>query len=282
MAVVRVHKTKDYTVMSNYHFREKEMTLKAKGLLSLMLSLPDNWDYSVAGLVAICVEKESAIVAALKELKRFGYLYIEKRMPNETDSGRIEYTYHIYEKPQNVKNNVEIVESSRQEVEKQGIKKQGVENQGLEFQGLENHGQLNTDNQLLNNKIKNDKKNKKESKANHNSFDLIIDNYIKDYAVIFGNDRTETIKSLLQDWLKVRKAKRAAMTDRSIELNLEKLNDCAAESGMYVDDYLKEVICRGWQAFYPINNGQQQAAHQSRGNNGGNVFLDMAKDEGLI
>lgn len=279
MAVVRVHKTKDYTVMSNYHFREKEMTLKAKGLLSLMLSLPDNWDYSVAGLVAICVEKESAIVAALKELKRFGYLYIEKRMPNETDSGRIEYTYHIYEKPQNVKNNVEIVESSRQEVEKQGIKKQGVENQGLEFQGVENQGQLNTDNQLLNKQVNNNKKNKKESKAKHNSFDILIENYVETVE----KEKADTVRGLLQDWLKNRKAKRAPMTDRSIELNLKVLDECAFESNMTIDEYLEAVIRRGWQAFYPINNGNgQQATHQSRGNSGGNVFLDMAKDEGLI
>lgn len=270
MAVVRVHKTKDYTVMSNYHFREKEMTLKAKGLLSLMLSLPDNWDYSVAGLVAICVEKESAIVAALKELKRFGYLYIEKRMPNETDSGRIEYTYHIYEKPQNVKNNVEIVESSRQEVEKQGIKKQGVENQGQSI----------TDNQLLNNQINNNKKNKKERKAKHNSFDLLIENYVETVE----KEKADTVRGLLQDWLKNRKAKRAPMTDRSIELNLKVLDECAYESNMTIDEYLEAVIRRGWQAFYPINNGngQQQVMHQSRGNSGGNVFLDMAKDEGLI
>lgn len=275
MAVVRVHKTKDYTVMSNYHFREKEMTLKAKGLLSLMLSLPDNWDYSVAGLVAICVEKESAIVAALKELKRFGYLYIEKRMPNETDSGRIEYTYHIYEKPQNVKNNVEIVESSRQEVEKQGIKKQGVENQGVE-----NQGQSITDNQLLNNQINNNKKNKKERKAKHNSFDLLIENYVETVE----KEKADTVRGLLQDWLKNRKAKRAPMTDRSIELNLKVLDECAYESNMTIDEYLEAVIRRGWQAFYPINNGngQQQVMHQSRGNSGGNVFLDMAKDEGLI
>lgn len=277
MAVVRVHKTKDYTVMSNYHFREKEMTLKAKGLLSLMLSLPDNWDYSVAGLVAICVEKESAIVAALKELKRFGYLYIEKRMPNETESGRIEYTYHIYEKPQL---QALTVLDHEQKAEKQGIKKQGVENQGLEFQGLENQGQLNTDNQLLNNKIKNDKKNKKERKEKHNSFDLLIENYIKTVE----KEKADTVRGLLQDWLKNRKAKRAPMTDRSIELNLKVLDECAYESNMTIDEYLEAVIRRGWQAFYPINNGngQQQVMHQSRGNSGGNVFLDMAKDEGLI
>jgi hypothetical protein len=113
--------------MSNTHFKEKGMTLKAKGLLSLMLSLPDTWDYSIKGLCAICVEKESAIKATLNELQDFGYLAITKLFPNETDSGRIEYVYDIYETPQ-----------------KQEVEKQGVENQGVDFQAVENPAQLNT------------------------------------------------------------------------------------------------------------------------------------------
>lgn len=128
MAVMRVHKTKDYTVMSNTHFREREMSLKAKGLLSLMFSLPDTWDYSIAGLVAICKENETAINSTLKELKKFGYLSVTKLMPNQTQSGRIEYVYDIYEKPT--------------EIEKLPIEKQGVENQGVDFQGIEKPLQL--------------------------------------------------------------------------------------------------------------------------------------------
>lgn len=134
MSVIRVKKTKNYTVMSNYHFKEKDMSLKAKGLLSLMLSLPDNWDYSIAGLVAICKENETAIKSALKELQQFGYVKIDKIMPDKTESGRIEYVYNIYEKP------------------KQEGKKQGVENLPIEIQRVENHTQLNT-NKLNTNKL---------------------------------------------------------------------------------------------------------------------------------
>ena len=143
MAVIRVNKTKDYTIMSNSHFREREMSLKAKGLLSLMLSLPDDWDYSVAGLVAICLEKESAINATLGELKKFGYLRVDKLMPNQTMSGRIEYVYNIFESPE-------------QAEEKQGVEKQALENQGVEFQALENQGQLNTNKQITNKSITNE------------------------------------------------------------------------------------------------------------------------------
>lgn len=128
MAVIRVNHNQNYTVMSNYHLRDKSLSLKAKGLLSQMLSLPPTWDYTIAGLVAINQEKQSAITSTLKELRKYGYLIVTKLMPNETESGRIEYIYDIYEQPQ-----------AKQEVEKQGI-----ENQGVEIQGVENQVQLNT------------------------------------------------------------------------------------------------------------------------------------------
>ena len=74
MSVIRVNNTKGFTVMSNYHFQDKEISLKAKGLLGLMLSLPSNWDYSVNGLVAIVKENKAAVQTALKELEEHKYL----------------------------------------------------------------------------------------------------------------------------------------------------------------------------------------------------------------
>lgn len=133
MSVIRVEKTKDYTIMGNYHLKEKYMSLKAKGLMSVILSLPNDWEYSVAGLVAICKENESAIKSTLTELKDFGYLQVVKKMPNETETGRIEYEYIIYENKQ-----------------KQGIEKQGVENLGVEILQVENQGQYNINNKNTN------------------------------------------------------------------------------------------------------------------------------------
>ena len=132
MAVFRVNKNRNYTVMSNYHLRDKSLSLKAKGLLSQMLSLPEDWDYTIQGLCSINKEKEASINSTLNELKDNGYLIVTKKMPNETKSGRIEYVYDIYETPE-------------QEGEKQDLENQGVEFQGVEFQGLENQGQLNTE-----------------------------------------------------------------------------------------------------------------------------------------
>lgn len=98
------------------------------------------------------------------------------------------------------------------------------------------------------------KNKKKESK---NSFNDII----LDYAKTLDYEMRADVTDLLIEWLKVRKAKRAAMTDRAIQMNIDKLNSLAAQSGMNVADYLREVICRGWAAFYPVNSyGNKPAA----------------------
>ena len=158
--IFRVNKTSDYVVMSNRHFREKQMSLKAKGLLSEMLSLPDDWDYSIAGLAAINKESVTSIKSALAELQDFGYLIIEKFYPDKSSSGRIEYVYNVYEYPQN-----QVVDN--QPIEKQEIEKQEVENQPLENQSVENHSQYNTKKQNINNKnINNKVYNKAESFKN--------------------------------------------------------------------------------------------------------------------
>ncbi len=72
MAVFRIEKTRDYTVMSNHHLKDRTLTLKSKGLLSMMLSLPDEWNYTTRGLAAICREGVDSIGAALKELETTG------------------------------------------------------------------------------------------------------------------------------------------------------------------------------------------------------------------
>ena len=87
MSVIRVNNTKGFTVMSNYHFQDKEISLKAKGLLGLMLSLPSNWDYSVNGLVAIVKENKAAVQTALKELEEHKYL---KRTRVQDETGRFD------------------------------------------------------------------------------------------------------------------------------------------------------------------------------------------------
>ena len=97
MAVFRVEKTKDFTVMSNYHLRDKSLSLKAKGLLSQMLSLPEEWDYTLAGLACINKESKDAIRSAVNELEQAGYI---TRRQTTTEGGRFgSNEYVIRERP---------------------------------------------------------------------------------------------------------------------------------------------------------------------------------------
>ena len=145
-----------------------------------MLSLSDEWKYSIAGLCSICIENESAIKSALNELKNNGYLIVNKKMPNETESGRIEYEYYIFETP-------------KQAIKKQGPEKQGVENLGVEFLGVENQGQYNTNNINTNNKILNNKE------TNNNTKEIEeIYNFWNTCNIINHTKITEDIKRVLK------------------------------------------------------------------------------------
>ena len=96
MAVFKIEKNNNYTVISNYHLRDKKLSYKAKGLLSFMLSLPENWDYSMNGLVSVSKESLKSIRTILQELEEYKYL-IRERYQNE--KGQFQYNYSIYEIP---------------------------------------------------------------------------------------------------------------------------------------------------------------------------------------
>lgn len=186
MAVWKRHLTKDYTVMSNHHLRNKNLSLKAKGLLSMMLSLPEDWDYSISGLASISKEKADAIETGLKELKKEGYLVIDKILPSVTESGRIEYVYNIYEYPQLYK--------------KQGVEKQGVEFQGVEFQAVENPPQLNTNKSITKELITYDIKENIKRKDNDDIL-MLFDSFWKVYP------RKVAKKEAKKSWKRVCKNK---------------------------------------------------------------------------
>lgn len=137
MGVIRVEKEANYTTMCNYHFKEKGLSLKAKGLLSWMLSLPDDWDYSIKGMSKCHKDGEDAITSALKELKEFGYLEVVKLKPGtiieNTDGStyilnRIDYDYVIHERP----------------INPQDTDFQCTEKSDTEFSATENQHQINT------------------------------------------------------------------------------------------------------------------------------------------
>jgi hypothetical protein len=116
MGTFRVHKTNNFTVMSNYHFKEKKMSLKAKGLLSLMLSLPDDWNYSVSGLVTLSKDGKDSVMSALSELEKFGYLSRERIVNDKGQFAGVEY--NIYEEPKPQKPIAEKQNEEKQNAEK--------------------------------------------------------------------------------------------------------------------------------------------------------------------
>lgn len=126
--------------------------------------------------------------------------------------------------------------------------------------------------------VKPDNKQDKKKASKKNSFDEIILTYAKTVDI---EERAETT-DLLFEWLKVRKAKRAAMTDRAIQMNIDKLNDLAGKSGLSVPEYLKEIICRGWAAFYVINNYGNKNNGQKVGENGIAISNEGSDLDGLF
>ena len=138
MAVFRIEKTRDYTVMSNHHLRNTELSLKAKGLLSLMLSLPEGWDYTTKGLARICKDGVDSICAGVQELEKHGYVIRERvRLPNG-QLGASEYT--ILEQPRPPKPKPE-----KPERENPVQVKPVVDSPVLGKPEQENPGQLNKD-----------------------------------------------------------------------------------------------------------------------------------------
>lgn len=249
MAKFKVNKTKDYTIMSNYHLKEKNMSLKAKGLLSVMLSLPDNWDYSISGLVAISLENETSIKSALSELKKLGYLEVIKLMPNESETGRIDYIYNIYEKP------------------KQEGKKQEVENLPLEILDVENQGQLNTNNKYNNINIINTKKqnidyinNNKKKERKKTSYDEIINSMIED----------DDVKNTICDYIKMRKLIKKPMTDRALTMLINKLYKLSNNKQIQIK-ILEQSILKNWTDIYPYKEENNYAGYQ------GNAKTDLSK-----
>lgn len=142
MAVYRVNKNRGYTVMANYHLRDKTLSLKAVGLLSKMLSFNDGWQFSTKGLSAICKEGPDAVLAALRELEDHGYLVRHRQRDSK---GRMSNTvFEIYEQPQPVPPHGE----------KPHMENPDMDNPHMEKPHGENPAQLNT-NQVINNQRNN-------------------------------------------------------------------------------------------------------------------------------
>ena len=226
MPVIRVNKTKDYTVMANYHFRDKNLSLKAKGLLSMMLSLPDGWGYSIEGLVKLSSDGRASVMAALNELEKFNYL---KRSRTRDRSGKPgEAVYDIFEQPK----------SDFPTLEKPTLEKPTLENRTL----------LNTN--KLNTKVLNTN-NKKVSKAQSKP----VENF--DSIIQTSTESTE-LREALVEFVKFRKLIKKPMTNKALELIIAKLNKLGQSDRERVA-ILNQSIERGWAGVFSLKDEEPQS-----------------------
>lgn len=255
MTVFRVHKNENYTVLSNYHFKEKEMSLKAKGLLSLMLSLPEAWDYSAAGLVKLSKDGKDSVNGALKELEKFGYLKRSQAVnTNGTFGG---YNYEIYEKP-NTDTKTEKPKTKKPFTEKPSTEKpQQLSNKEL------NKKQLNTK------KIKDveEKKERKQEKT-HTTYDAIIN------GKIFNDE----VKKALYEFIKMRKLIKKPLTDFALEKLIDKLFKMTYDENTQVE-ILENSILNNWQDIYKPKQSKKQATAPTEALNNVTPLFDTVIEE---
>ena len=241
MSVIRTIKNENYTTMCNTHLRDKNLSLKAKGLLSMMLSLPDKWHYSVKGLEGICKESKNTINSVLNELEDNNYLVRRRRYCN----GKIsEWEYIIFENNEN--HDEELLH----------LKNEDIENEDIEIQDIENRDvykitkELNT-NRLNTNEYK-EKNIKKES----------VNSVIAEYT------ENKDLQDALHGFVEMRNKARKPLTVRAMKLSLNELDKLA------VDDVTKvaivnQSIVHSWLTFYKLQNnnngGQRQLTRKEMG-----------------
>lgn len=235
MAVFRVHKNENYTVLSNYHFKERGMSLKAKGLLSLMLSLPENWDYSAAGLVTLSKDGKDSVNAALKELEKFGYL---RRTQAIDESGKFSgYNYEIFEQPIEVK---PITEKPFAENPSTGKPPTGNPPQ-LSKKGL------STKKSSTKKSSTEEEEERKKSSA-PTGYDVIINNRV-------SNDE---VKVTLYEFIKMRKLIKKPLTDFALTRLINKLEKMTSDPQKQIA-ILEKSILNNWQDIFELREEQARA-----------------------
>ena len=278
MAVFRVHKNENYTVLSNYHFKERRMSLKAKGLLSLMLSLPEGWDYSAAGLVTLSKDGKDSVNAALKELEKFGYL--RRTQAIDTGGKFSGYNYEIYEQPSDTAKAAaaEKEAAAQPKAENPPTGEPFAENPSTgkpttEKPTTENPPQLNTD--LLTTKKLNTERSSTDERERKKgtgltSYDTIINERIFD----------EEVKATLREFIKMRKLIKKPLTDFALTKLINKLEKFTTDPKAQVA-ILENSIVNNWQDIYEPR-AEQQRSQPQRAQASGNPFLDLARDENIF
>lgn len=220
MGVLRVEKNTNYSTMCNEHLKDMNLSLKAKGLLSIMLSLPDEWHYSVKGLKSICRESINTINGILQELEENGYLLRNRIYCN----GKIsEWEYVIFESKENKKLYLENLDIKNEDIENEDIENEDV----YKYTKQSNTKELSTK--------------QSSTKKYKETYVSILDSYTTN----------EELKESLQSFIEMRK-KMKGFTVNAFKLNLKKLDKLA------IDDYTKteivnQSVMNSWRGFFELS-----------------------------
>ena len=241
MSVIRTIKNENYTTMCNTHLRDKNLSLKAKGLLSMMLSLPDKWHYSVKGLEGICKESKNTINSVLNELEDNNYLVRRRRYCN----GKIsEWEYIIFENNEN--HDEELLH----------LKNEDIENEDIEIQDIENRDVYKITKELSTNRLNTNEY--KEKNIKKESVQSVIAEYTEN----------KDLQDALHGFVEMRNKARKPLTARAMKLSLNKLNELALDDVTKIA-IVNQSIVHSWLTFYKLqnnnNNGQRQLTRKEMG-----------------
>lgn len=236
MPVIRIDKTRDYTVMSNHHFRNRNLSLKAKGVMSLMLSLPDDWDYTVAGLATLSKDGLDSVRSALKELEREGYLKMERERDAKGKLGRASY----------VLSEIPFVE------------KPILENPRLGNPILEKPAQLNT--YPLSTNTSSTKESITEADAPEDAQKPKKPKSKKEREPDPFDVPSPKLKEALKGYADSRKALHKPLTIRAKQLTLKRLEELAPHNEVKQVAILNRSVERGWQGVFALQEDKGGAS----------------------
>jgi len=214
MKRIRVEKNKNYTTISNVFLRDERLSLKAKGFLAMIMSLKDDWNFTIEGFVKITKEGESAIYTAIKELKDFGYCREEKIRDEKKRIVGNEYTFYEEPKTQSVDNQLDC------------------ENQDLGFLNQANQGQISTTNNSTNNKIL---KNKEKSDVD---LSFVADDFLP----------------IVQDWLAYKKEKKQTYKQRGAKMFYSQLVNLSNNDAEIARLIIEQSMANNWAGIFALRN----------------------------
>lgn len=233
--IFRAEKTKNYTVMSNYHLRDNNLSLKAKGLMSLLLSLPDDWDFSINGLLSLIKESETCLRSTLDELKRFNYLIVTKY---NDENGRFDYIYNLYEIPQT---------EPLPDTQKPDIQNLYMENEGQLNTNIINTERLNTD-------LK-EKSRKKEKPTLNKKLSALeaLEGFKEEFNL------SEELAETFKDFIEMRKEIKDPITVNGLKRAINTLFKLSTDPGEQLE-IINQSIIAGYKGLFPLkyNNNQRQ------------------------